>query len=135
MQQAADIDLFKEDPESGCWLFLGCKGQNGYGQIKRNKKHIRAHRYFYEKYVEDIAPGMVLDHKCRTPECVKPSHLQQVTNRQNTILGRSAKLTQSDALKIRELLSEGYSQLEAGKIFNIGQPHVSDIKNNKVWLG
>ena len=49
-----DKELYNLDIKSGCWNFTGCILKCGYGQMRRNKKRIYAHRYFYEKYKGDI---------------------------------------------------------------------------------
>lgn len=48
-----------------------------------------AHRFAYELLVGPIAQGMTLDHKCRTRLCVRPDHLEPVTNRENVLRGES----------------------------------------------
>jgi hypothetical protein len=60
-------------------------GRQGYGRVTPGKaqKHTQAHRLGYEIYVGPIPEGMVLDHKCRTPACVNPAHLEPVTQIEN----------------------------------------------------
>ena len=50
----------------------------------RNGVMMKAHRYVWEQLVAPIAPGMVLDHICFVPQCVNPSHLRVVTQKQNS---------------------------------------------------
>lgn len=70
-----------------CWLWQGCLTHNGYGQIRRNNKGYLAHRYAYMQLVGEIPKGKVLDHLCRVRNCVNPSHLEPVTNRENLLRG------------------------------------------------
>jgi hypothetical protein len=70
-----------------CWLWTGCT--NGrYPQFSDNgngRKHIYAHRWSYEHHRGPIPTGLTIDHLCRTPLCVNPSHLEAVTQRVNNL--------------------------------------------------
>lgn len=63
------------DTRTGCWVWSGCVGADGYGKLKRQGKTLRAHRFFYERFVGPIPPGLVVCHRCDTPRCVNPEHL------------------------------------------------------------
>jgi hypothetical protein len=67
-----------------CWLWTGAKSQ-GYGNIWRGPGAgtARAHRAFYELTIGPIPQGLDLDHLCRNPSCVNPTHLDPVTNTEN----------------------------------------------------
>lgn len=65
-----------------CWIWTGSKSSLGYGQIKVNG-HIRyAHRIVWEQ-TTGAPPALPLDHLCRVPSCVNPSHLEPVTPGEN----------------------------------------------------
>lgn len=70
-----------------CWVWLGPTDQNGYGQLTRNGRIKKAHRYAYEQSIGEIPAGLSLDHLCRVRECVRPSHLEPVTTRENVLRG------------------------------------------------
>lgn len=74
-------------PESGCWIFMGCLNNMGYGQINisiNNKNHVvLAHRYAYEAYKGEIPQGMFVMHKCDIPTCCNPDHLAIGTHLDN----------------------------------------------------
>jgi len=72
------------DPHTKCWNWTGAKFGGGYGVIKRNCKHIGAHRFFYEHFIGIIPKGMELDHKCKNIACVNPFHLRPCTHMQNS---------------------------------------------------
>ncbi|MHB8311836.1 MAG: HNH endonuclease signature motif containing protein [Candidatus Dormibacteria bacterium] len=67
---------------SGCWEWRGARGR-GYGVIWVAGALAKAHRVVYELLVEPIPPGFELDHLCRRPACVNPSHLEPVTHVEN----------------------------------------------------
>lgn len=71
---------------SGCWLWLGKRDSNGYGRLlvggKRGKEFM-AHRLVYEHLIGPISPKLVLDHLCRTAECVNPWHCEPIEHLEN----------------------------------------------------
>jgi len=71
----------------GCWEWKSTT-QNGYGvyyhYLFGQKKAHKAHRFAYMLATgTPIMPGLVLDHTCRNPKCVRPDHLEQVTVAEN----------------------------------------------------
>jgi HNH endonuclease len=46
-----------------------------------------AHRVVYETLVGPIPDGLVIDHLCRNPRCVRPDHMEPVTNQVNVLRG------------------------------------------------
>lgn len=72
----------------GCWLWTGATNERGYGHIVRAGRFVQAHRAAYELAGGEIPEGLVLDHLCREPRCVRPSHLEPVTHRENLARGR-----------------------------------------------
>lgn len=82
------------DPD-GCWLWVGAVRDTGYGQIgirlaRRQYANKLAHRYVYELLVGPIPDGLQIDHLCRVITCVRPDHLEPVTQRENIARGESA---------------------------------------------
>jgi len=75
------------DKSGDCWIWTGAMRENGYGHILLNGKMRGAHRVAYELAVGPIPHGLVIDHLCRTPACVRPEHLEAVTQRENVLRG------------------------------------------------
>jgi hypothetical protein len=72
-------------PELGpCWIWQGSTGC-GYGRFcVVAGTCVQAHRYAYELEVGPIPDGRQLDHLCRVKTCVRPSHLEPVTPKENS---------------------------------------------------
>lgn len=83
------------EPNSGCWLWIGVsnsqKGKLRYGYIGHKNKKLSAHRYSYERFIDIIPEGLVLDHLCKITLCVNPNHLEAVTQKTNILRGETGK--------------------------------------------
>lgn len=75
------------DSESGCWEWTGHIKPNGYGQVTVRGRKFNAHRFAYEAMVGPIPSGLVIDHLCRNRRCLRPEHLDPVTQRTNVLRG------------------------------------------------
>lgn len=71
-------------PESGCHLYTGSWTQRGYGEISIQAVKMRAHRLSYTLANGPIPPGLMICHKCDTPQCINPEHLYAGTARDNS---------------------------------------------------
>jgi hypothetical protein len=72
-----------------CWEWTGAKIPDGYGQFRVGQKAYPSHRLAYENLVGPVPEGLQLDHLCRNRICVRPSHLDIVTQRENVTRGMS----------------------------------------------
>lgn len=66
-----------------CWLWLGQVNNKGYGLFSLDGTKIGAHSASYRLHVGPVPDGLELDHLCRNPLCVRPSHLEPVTHAEN----------------------------------------------------
>jgi len=71
------------EPNSGCWLWLGPMGKNGYGTVRLGKMATSAQSASYIAHFGAVPSGLEVDHLCRNPICVNPHHLEAVTHREN----------------------------------------------------
>lgn len=77
------------DKTGVCWLWIGGKA-NGYGVFSAGgHKNTYAHRVAYELTWGRIPDGLTIDHLCRNPACVNPTHLQAVSMGENVLRGTS----------------------------------------------
>lgn len=51
--------------------------------MQEDQRNVGAHVFAYEAFVGPIPEGMEPDHLCRNTLCVRPSHLEAVTRREN----------------------------------------------------
>jgi hypothetical protein len=106
-----DTDRFMEKVEQTetCWLWLGARGHAGYGQFWLDGRLVGAHRAAYQLFVGPIPVGLTLDHLCRVRRCVRPDHLEAVTNRENILRGANhvaAQARQTHCLRGHEFAGD-----------------------------
>lgn len=137
---------------SGCWLWsAGIGGSNGYGVVWARGKSRLVHREAYESVGGyGSADGLVVRHRCDTPACCNPAHLELGTYADNSrdmvergrhvaVRGeakRNAKLTESDVRAIRAEYANPERTLSQKAIalrFGVDQSAISLIVTRKEW--
>jgi hypothetical protein len=101
----------EERPDLGrCWLWRGSTSRLGYGHLFWDKRYRPSHAVAYELVVGPIPEGLEIDHLCRVPSCVRPTHLEPITHRENVIVrGRgpwAARAAQTRCLRGHPLSGE-----------------------------
>ena len=71
------------DKNGNCWLWTAGKDRDGYGRVWDGSKKRLAHCVAYELVHGQTPKGLMIDHKCHNPACVRPVHLRLATNKQN----------------------------------------------------
>ena len=79
-----------------CWTWRGHR-EKGYGRFYADGKMWQAHRYGF--LMAHGGVGQELDHICRNRACVRPSHLREVTRRENVMAPGSLSPTKTNAEK------------------------------------
>lgn len=82
-------------PASECILWDGTLNAEGYGHMHSEDKKAYAHRVVYAEVHGPIPPGMVIDHLCRSKNCINVEHMQAVTIKENTLRGNSPAARQA----------------------------------------
>lgn len=72
---------------SACWLWTAAVGSGGYGVVWQTGSLLYAHRFAYEAVIGPVPEGLHIDHLCRVRNCVRPDHLEPVTQRENILRG------------------------------------------------
>ena len=145
----------KSDGLDGCWLWMGSKVPDGYGNFRINSASnmVKAHRVAYELVCGPIPVGIHVLHDCPggdNPSCVNPKHLWLGTHAQNMkdaskkkrfssshrrrkgSLNSNAKLTEAQVILIRSMKSIE-TQKHIAKSFNVSQPLIGMIHRRKIW--
>jgi hypothetical protein len=126
---------YSVDPSTGCWIWLGTRNSEGYGQIRERLdggrgRTVKAHRFMYERLVGPIPVGRQLDHLCRNRACVNPVHLEPVDNATNTQRGQLAKLTWDD---VREIRASSESTASIAARYGISKANVRHVRAGETW--
>lgn len=134
---------------TGCWLWNAGADKDGYGKVSVNTITVRAHRVAYESVHGDgSATGLLVRHRCDTPACVNPEHLETGTPADNSRdmeqRGRSlkgeksrrAKVTEDDVREIRATYvpqSREFGQYALARRFGLSRPVVGFILSRATW--
>lgn len=139
----------KTDKTKECWIWLGHKDRDGYGNIRiGERKAMRTHRlsFFLATKIDPI--GMFVCHHCDNPSCINPDHLYLGTalennrdkinrNRENWAKGErvhNAKLTRDQVLSIfKEYKAGGVRHIDLAKKYGVSQTAIQLILSGKNW--
>lgn len=91
MPSLTDRFWAKVNRSGDCWIWTGALTK-GYGRFNIAGRSVPAHQVAYELEVGEIPAGLVLDHTCRNTACVRPSHLEPVTNQENILRGKRGRM-------------------------------------------
>lgn len=76
---------WREDPQTGCWVWGGTYNPGGYGVMHSAFGPTQlAHRILFGYKYRVILDNWVLDHVCEHKYCVNPEHLDIVSLSENT---------------------------------------------------
>ena len=75
----------------GCWTWTRGVDKDGYAIFQYKNGPKKAHRMSYMNTIGPIPDGYCMDHLCRTRNCVRPDHLEPVTNADNVYRGVSCQ--------------------------------------------
>ena len=90
-----------EVDQSGCWLWTGATGRDGYGHVRvtaagparlrgegpRPTRVTTAHRAAWERFVGPVPDDLDVDHLCGNKGCINPDHLEVVSRSENVRRG------------------------------------------------
>ena len=79
----------KVNKTENCWIWTASTNGQGYGCFRIDGKTRRAHGIAWALANGPVSVGLELDHLCRNPSCVRPSHLEPVTHKVNMLRGKN----------------------------------------------
>lgn len=132
-------DRIMPEPNSGCWIWIGARHPDGYGNVLHKKYGTsQAHRLVYSYAGRVIPEGMQLDHKCRNRACVNPDHLEPVSQHENWFRGKGParlNLDKTHCPKGHELARDP-ARPNRRKCVTCDQEHAAEQRRNgtyKAW--
>jgi len=138
-KESAGLDFLKSvisNPPQGCvdWPFT--VGENGYGQIRINRRNQKAHRVSLQLHTGESGEGMDAAHgPCHNRQCVNPLHLSWKTRSQNLKDkrrdGTASKLLCED--DVQEILKSKKSSAVLAKDFGCSQSNIRAIRRGETW--
>jgi predicted XRE-type DNA-binding protein len=143
LEERLKAKLAPQDPVTGCIEWIGCRNNDGYGQISRAGKMIGTHCLAYELKHGPIPEGLCVCHTCDNRACCNDDHhfldTKAGNNADMTTKGRrakgesngNAKLTAANVTEIRRRIAAGELQSEIASDFGISRNHVSRINKGK----
>jgi len=132
----------------GCWIWTGSLDGQGYGQVKVERRNMKATRVAYELAYGPSDRSLFMCHHCDNPACVRPEHLYPGTRKQNMLdmhlrrrstwgeRSAHAKLTEVQIAEIRQRLRDNPGrgiQTRIAKEFGVRQDHISRIASGQRW--
>jgi HNH endonuclease len=129
----------RKDKETGCLIWKGCRGGQGYGVIViggKSGRHVGAHRVAWEIVNGPIPHGLLVRHRCHNRLCINPAHLQLGTHQENMsdmtgALRGHTRLTDHQVVEIQGLSRFlGYKRLEIAALYGLPRRTVDAILNN-----
>jgi len=118
--------------ETPCWVWQRSIAPSGYGCVRVTGKTRTAHSVYWERENGPIPTGLQLDHLCRNRACVRPSHLEPVTQTENVRRGAHTILNSCQVQFIKQLIGS-IPHGKIGTMFGVARYVISDIANGRTW--
>lgn len=132
---------------SNCWIWVGAKDKDGYGQFRAGYRMAKAHRFSYSLFHGPIPDDALICHSCDNPSCVNPMHIAPGTwaTNINDMMERGRcnppqgekynfnKLTTEKIKEIRRLRISGLLHRELADKFNVSTSLIHLVLARKRW--
>ncbi len=127
-----------------CWLWTGTRDSK-YGSISIDGRNYKAHRIAFGLAGGELSEEQVCRHRCDTPLCVRPDHLEAGSHSDNVAdrvkRGRSArgsrngrsKLTEVQVRVIKLRLAAGARPAHLARAFKVRSSAIDKIRSGENW--
>lgn len=133
--------------DSGCIEWQGATGKKGHGRINYGGRLYSPHCVIWVAHHGQIPSGQLVCHKCDNPRCVNIEHLflgsfsdnvrdMIAKGRNSQKRGAQHKLathTDADAIRVRELWLQGWSQREIVAISGCARAFIMKVLSGEIW--
>ncbi len=116
--------------QTPCWLWCGSLNRKGYARAQVNGEHTGAHRALYESKHGPLQQSVQLDHLCKNRRCVRPDHMEPVSNAVNSRRTRRTRLSEERVAAIR---ASEKPQSEIAAEHGVARQTVSDVLRGDTW--
>lgn len=138
-------EKYKEDQQTGCWVWFAGTNGAGYGLIRPGglSPRMLAHRASWELFKGPIPEhssyhGICVLHRCDNRACVNPDHLFLGTNEDNihdcmAKNRKPTKLTLAQVIAIKARSSCGEPTSKLAREYGVERSTVKRIKRGASW--
>jgi hypothetical protein len=134
-----------EVDENGCHICTShAIGTHGYPKLWKNGQSHNLHRVLFEELHGDLAPGLLVRHKCDVRACINLDHLIEGTRQDNTNditergrhnppLGERCGTAKLDTAAVKAIRFSAESQYKLADKYGVNQSTISRIRSQKRW--
>lgn len=124
-----------------CWLWMGGANGNGYGYFQLYGRPVSATHIAWElgHPYKKFPPFKDAAHMCDVPRCVRPSHIEPMTHRDNILMSileerHRQRLSPEEVGEIRALAATTTAN-ELAAMFNVADSTIYRILTGRCWAG
>jgi hypothetical protein len=130
------------EPTSGCWLWVGPLGSNGYGGVFYRGKMWGCHRLVWTLVHGSVPKGLVVCHRCDVRCCVNPAHMYLATQSQNILDSHERKrgahcerhgMARLSAEQVRDIRASPEPRRNLASAYDVSSSLIGMIKSRKRW--
>jgi len=126
-----------------CWRWTAFCDRDGYGKFApRHGEQWYAHRWIYEQTTGNKLGKRLATHKCDTPSCVRPDHIEpgnqkknmgECSQRKRISHGERHYCAKLTAEQVREIRTDPRLHREIAEDYGVARAMVTRIKGGKRW--